>query len=51
MTNIRFHYVGCSEWARAWLRRWGHPNLDARTLSNLEDMIKKGRAACCASES
>ena len=45
--GLRFHVVGCSEWARAWLKKYGRQNLDTRTIENLDGMLRKGRALCC----
>jgi hypothetical protein len=47
-TTAEAHLIGCSEWARAWEKRFGRKNLDARTLANLAEMKKRGRASCCA---
>lgn len=41
------HFIGCSEWARAWIRKYKWRNLDATTRANLRDSIKAGRGSCC----
>jgi hypothetical protein len=41
------HAIGCSEWARAHEEQHGRERLDARTLTNLDEMKARGRASCC----
>lgn len=45
--NPKGHLVGCSEWARLWIRHWGARCLDRTSRKNLDDMKRRGRAICC----